>query len=68
LADGIDDVDWTIDLKEQLTQMSQMLRQWRKNFKDMSDLYPYGKQWDIFYFGHCFDVPISRQLPLTTNR
>jgi len=51
-----DDTDWNIDIKFQLDLMSNALKKWRKGVDEISDQYPYGHQWDIFYFGHCLEV------------
>jgi len=58
-----DDVDWDIDIKEQLELMSQALCQWRKHMDNFSYEYPYGTNWDFFSFGHCLEAPI-----LSSNR
>ena len=48
-----DDTDWDIDIKVQLHLMSNAMKQWRT---DITKDNPYGKNWDLFMFGHCLEV------------
>jgi hypothetical protein len=52
----VDDPDWNIDLKIQLSLISNAMNQWRA---DVTRDNPYGRNWDIFMFGHWMEVPPS---------
>jgi hypothetical protein len=53
---AVDDSDWNIDIKNQFNLMSNALKEWRKDTKDVSTDHPYGTEWDIFMLGHCLEV------------
>lgn len=55
-ADSEDDTDWDIRIKSQLHLMSDALKQCRHGADEISNNYPYGKEWDFFSFGHCLEV------------
>lgn len=54
----IDDTDWDIDIKLQLELMSKAMKQWGRT--DITKDHPYGRDWDLFMFGHCLEVSPSR--------
>jgi hypothetical protein len=53
----IDDTDWDIDIKLQLNLMSKAMKAWGRT--DITKDHPYGKNWDLFMFGHCLEVSPS---------
>jgi hypothetical protein len=61
----IDDTDWDIDIKAQLHLMSNAMKQWRT---DITKDNPYGKNWDLFMFGHCLEVYPFRVSPHSNCR
>lgn len=48
-------MDWHIDIGTQLQSMSRALKNWRKSINDVTADHPYGREWDLFMFGHCLE-------------
>ena len=51
-----DDVDWHMDVKHQFARMSTALGEWRKDVGDVTNVHPYGTQWDMLWVGQCGEV------------
>lgn len=49
-----DDVDWDLEVKDQMRLVSDNVRKYRNT--PQSDPHPYGLDWDILWIGHCGDV------------
>ncbi|KAH8815645.1 hypothetical protein F5884DRAFT_852112 [Xylogone sp. PMI_703] len=54
-----DDVDWDVNIKEQMTLISYAVR----NHTDApdDDIHPYSHRWDVLWIGHCGDIPLSSE-------
>jgi len=50
-----DDTDWNIDIKAQLSLMSDALREYLNGRDNVTATSPYGIGWDYFSFGHCLE-------------
>ena len=60
-----DDVDWDIAIKEQMSLLSDAVR----NFSqvDPNDPAPYGRSWDILWPGHCGELTTDSTVRLEFN-
>ncbi|KAK8047324.1 hypothetical protein PG996_015388 [Apiospora saccharicola] len=54
-----DDVDWDINIKEQMSLIAEAVRQKTQAPPDESN--PYSSQWDILWIGHCGDTPMANE-------
>ncbi|KAK8079238.1 hypothetical protein PG994_003045 [Apiospora phragmitis] len=50
-----DDVDWDVNIKDQLSQAAETVRKHTKAPFEESN--PYSSNWDILWLGHCGDIP-----------
>lgn len=50
-----DDVDWDVDIKEQLSQAAVSVREHLQAPFEARN--PYSSRWDVLWLGHCGDIP-----------
>lgn len=49
-----DDVDWAVEIKDQLWTLSEKVREFTE--VDSTNADPYGNAWDVLWLGHCGEI------------